>query len=300
MNELIGQTPVVKLNRLTEENDATVYVKLEKFNPGGSVKDRTASHMLKRAEELGYLLPHSTIIEPTSGNTGVGLALMGALNNYKTILVMPDTASDERINLLKAYGAQVVLSPGEERMPGAIRIAKAIMKEVPHAFMPLQFENQFNPEVHQLTTGPEILAQMNGELDAFIATAGTGGTITGTGEYLRKHLSHLYIGVVEPVNSPVLAGGCPGSHRIPGTSPGFIPPILNRSIYDHIYHVSDEAAAATARQLARQEAILVGPSSGASVWAALQVAKQLGAGKKVLCMAPDTGERYLSTDIFTA
>ncbi|MFC4545838.1 cysteine synthase A [Paenactinomyces guangxiensis] len=297
--ELIGQTPVVRLRRLVEPSWSDVYVKLEKMNPGGSVKDRTAFNMIRFAEAKGYLKPGATIIEPTSGNTGIGLALVGAARAYRTILVMPDTMSEERINILKAYGAEVVLSPGGERMPGAIRVAEKLMDEIPNSFMPYQFKNEANPEVHRLTTGPEILRQMEGQLDAFVATAGTGGTITGTGEYLREHLPGLFIGVVEPENSPVLAGGKPGFHQIPGTSPGFIPQILNQNIYDEIFHVSDEDAIETTRRLARQEGILVGPSSGASVWGALQVARRLGRGKKVLCIAPDTGERYLSTSVFS-
>ncbi|WP_142504763.1 cysteine synthase A [Melghirimyces algeriensis] len=300
ITDLIGCTPLVQLRRLTEEKDATVYVKLESFNPGGSVKDRTAFNMIRWAEKEGHLKPGSTIIEPTSGNTGIGLALAGAARAYRTILVMPDTMSAERINLLKAYGAEVVLSPGEERMPGAIRKAEALMKEIPQSFMPLQFENRANPEVHRQSTAPEIIKQMGGCPDAFVATAGTGGTITGTGSELRRHHPKLHIAVVEPQGSPVLAGGQPGTHNIPGTSPGFIPKILDQNIYDEILHVSDEDAASTTRKLARHEGILVGPSSGASVWAALHVARRLGAGKKVVCMAPDTGERYLSTDLFSS
>lgn len=225
---------------------------------------------------------------------------MGAVKGYRTILVMPDTMSGERIQILKAYGAEVVLTPGGERMPGAIRKAEALVKEIPNSFMPLQFENSANPEVHRMTTGLEIIEQTGGQLDAFVATAGTGGTITGTGEVLRKHDPGIHITVVEPEGSPVLAGGAPGPHQIPGTSPGFIPPILNQDVYDEILHVSDEDAAETTRRLARLEGILVGPSSGASVWAALQVARRLGQGKRVICMAPDTGERYLSTDLFSS
>jgi cysteine synthase A len=295
---LIGQTPVVKLQKLVSPSSADLFVKLEKFNPGGSVKDRTAYNMIDWAEKQGHLRPVSTIIEPTSGNTGIGLAMVGAFKGYRTILVMPDTMSRERIRILKAYGAEVVLSPGSERMPGAIRLAEELMKKIPHSFMPYQFQNVANPDVHRRTTGPEILEQMEGKLDAFVATAGTGGTITGTGEYLRKHMPHLRITVVEPKNSPVLAGGKPGPHKVPGTSPGFIPPILNQQIYDEILHVTDDEVTEITRSLAREEGLLVGPSSGAAVWAALQVAQQLGTGKKVLCIAPDTGERYLSTDIF--
>jgi cysteine synthase A len=298
--DLIGQTPLVKLQKLVNpDTEAAVYVKLEKLNPGGSVKDRTAYNMVCWAEEQGYLKPGYTIIEPTSGNTGIGLALVGAAKGYRTVLVMPDTMSEERIRILKAYGAEVVLSPGHLRMPGAIQLAEKLKEETPRSFMPYQFKNLANPDVHRRTTGPEIRSQMKGEFDAFVATAGTGGTITGTGEYLRQYLPHLLIAVVEPQSSPVLAGGEPGSHQIPGTSPGFIPPILNQQIYDRIYHVSDEDAHETTRLLARKEGILVGPSSGASVWAALQVAKELGPSKKVVCIAPDTGERYLSTNVFS-
>jgi cysteine synthase A len=293
ITDLIGKTPLVRLNRLPSPGDAEVYVKLEKFNPGGSVKDRTAYSMIRAAEEAGKLKPGATIVEPTSGNTGIGLALVGAARGYRTILVMPDTMSQERINILKAYGAEVVLSPGHERMPGAIRIAREILEKTPGAFMPLQFENEANPEVHRRTTAREIIEQMGDRLDAFVATAGTGGTITGTGEVLKRHYPNLFIAVVEPKGSPVLAGGQPGPHKIPGTSPGFIPPILNQGIYDEIFHV-------TTRKLARLEGILVGPSSGASVWAALQVARRLGQGKRVVCIAPDTGERYLSTDLFAS
>ncbi|MDR6224825.1 cysteine synthase A [Desmospora profundinema] len=299
ITDLVGATPVVRLNRMTGPEDAEVYVKLESFNPGGSVKDRTALSMIEAAERAGELKPGATIVEPTSGNTGIGLALVGSARGYRTILVMPDTMSAERIQILKAYGAEVVLSPGGERMPGAIRVAEEICERTPGAFMPLQFDNPSNPAVHRQTTAPEIIAQMGDSLDAFVATAGTGGTITGTGEVLRKRYPDLHISVVEPKGSPVLAGGQPGSHQIPGTSPGFIPSILNRDIYDEILHASDEDAAQTARDLARREGILVGPSSGASVWAALVVARRLGLGKRVLCMAPDTGERYLSTDLFS-
>jgi cysteine synthase A len=300
ITDLIGKTPLVRLNRLPSPGDAEVYVKLEKFNPGGSVKDRTAYSMIRAAEEAGKLKPGATIVEPTSGNTGIGLALVGAARGYRTILVMPDTMSQERINILKAYGAEVVLSPGHERMPGAIRIAREILEKTPGAFMPLQFENEANPEVHRRTTAREIIEQMGDRMDAFVATAGTGGTITGTGEVLKRHYPNLFIAVVEPKGSPVLAGGQPGPHKIPGTSPGFIPPILNQGIYDEIFHVTDEDAAETTRKLARLEGILVGPSSGASVWAALQVARRLGQGKRVVCIAPDTGERYLSTDLFAS
>ncbi|MBU5670214.1 cysteine synthase A [Paenibacillus brevis] len=292
--ELIGDTPAVKLNRLVGEQDAEVYVKLEYFNPSGSVKDRAAFNLIAEAERQGKLQPGSVIIEPTSGNTGIGLAMNAAAKGYPAILVMPDNMTKERINLLKAYGAQVVLTPAAERMPGAIRKALELHESIPGSFIPQQFENEANPQIHRVTTAPEILEQLDGKLDAFVATAGTGGTITGTGEVLRQHLPDIRILVVEPLGSPVLSGGEPGPHKLVGTSPGFIPGILNTDIYDEIIQVADDNALQTTRDLARHEGILVGPSSGASVWAALQEARRLGPGKRVLCIAPDTGERYLS------
>ncbi|WP_010272394.1 cysteine synthase A [Paenibacillus senegalensis] len=298
ITELIGNTPAVKLNRLVRRGDADVFVKLEFFNPSGSVKDRAAYNLIVQAEKDGRLKPGDTIIEPTSGNTGIGLAMNAAAKGYRAILVMPDNMTKERINLLKAYGAEVVLTPAAERMPGAIRKAQQLKESIPGGFIPQQFENPANPDIHRYTTAPEILQQVNGKLDGFVATAGTGGTITGTGEELRKSLPNLKIWVAEPKGSPVLSGGQPGPHKLVGTSPGFIPPILNTKIYDEIIQVEDEDAVNTARELAAQEGILVGPSSGASVWAALQLARKLGAGKRVLCIAPDTGERYMSMDIF--
>lgn len=292
--ELIGDTPAVKLNRLVGEQDAEVYVKLEYFNPSGSVKDRAAFNLIAEAERQGKLQPGSVIIEPTSGNTGIGLAMNAAAKGYPAILVMPDNMTKERINLLKAYGAQVVLTPAAERMPGAIKKALELHESIPGSFIPQQFENEANPQIHRVTTAPEILEQLDGKLDAFVATAGTGGTITGTGELLRQHLPDIRILVVEPQGSPVLSGGEPGPHKLVGTSPGFIPGILNTDIYDEIIQVADDNALQTTRDLARHEGILVGPSSGASVWAALQEARRLGPGKRVLCIAPDTGERYLS------
>ncbi|AZK46399.1 cysteine synthase A [Paenibacillus lentus] len=298
ITELVGDTPAVKLRRLVSEQDAEVYVKLEYFNPSGSVKDRAASHMIREAEKAGKLRPGATIIEPTSGNTGIGLAMNAAARGYKSILVMPDNMTKERINILKAYGAEVVLTPAAKRMPGAIDKAKELLAEIPDSFMPQQFQNEANPEIHRLTTGPEIVQQMNGRLDVFVATSGTGGTITGTGEYLREHVADIRIVVVEPKGSPVLSGGDAGPHKLVGTSPGFIPPILNTEIYDEIVQVSDDDALKTIRQLAALEGILVGPSAGASVRTAIQFARRLGAGKRILCIAPDTGERYLSMDIF--
>jgi cysteine synthase A len=298
ITDLIGDTPAVRIRRLAAEEDAEVYVKLEYFNPSGSVKDRAAYNLIVQAEISGALQPGATIIEPTSGNTGIGLAMNAAAKGYKAILIMPDNMTKERINILKAYGAEVVLTPAAERMPGAISKALELKQQIPGSFIPQQFENKANPDIHRVTTAIEILEQMEGRLDAFVATSGTGGTITGTGEVLREKLPGIGIYVVEPKGSPVLSGGQPGPHKLVGTSPGFIPAILNTDVYDEIIQVADEDALNTTRLLASQEGILVGPSAGASVWAALQVAKKLGKGKRVLCIAPDTGERYLSMDIF--
>ncbi|MFC5648133.1 cysteine synthase A [Paenibacillus solisilvae] len=298
ITELIGQTPVFRLQRLVRQGDAEVLVKLERFNPSGSVKDRAASSLISAAEQQGLIKPGDTIIEPTSGNTGIGLAMNAAAKGYKLILIMPDNMSKERIGLLKAYGAEVVLTPAAERMPGAIHKAKELQTQLPGSFIPNQFENAANPDIHRVTTAPEILEQTDGRLDVFIATAGTGGTITGTGESLKAAIPGLYVVVVEPQGSPVLSGGKPGPHKLVGTSPGFIPSILNTSVYDEIVQVSDEHALDTMRQLARLEGLLLGPSSGAAVWAALQQARRIGAGGRVLCIAPDSGERYLSMGIF--
>lgn len=292
--ELIGNTPAVRLNRLIDDRCAEVIVKLEFFNPSRSVKDRAAFHMIAEAERQGVLKPGATIIEPTSGNTGIGLAMNAAAKGYRAILVMPDNMTKERINLLKAYGAEVVLTPAAEKMPGAIKKALELHHSIPDSFVPQQFENGANPAIHRRTTALEILEQTEGRLDGFVATAGTGGTMTGTGEVLKEHLPHLRILVVEPKGSPVLSGGEPGPHKLVGTSPGFVPPILNTSVYDEIIQVTDEDALQTARDLAKYEGILVGPSSGAAVWTGIQLARELGPGKRVLCIAPDTGERYLS------
>jgi len=296
--DLVGQTPLVRLNKTGDTDSAEIYLKLEYFNPGSSVKDRIALAMIEAAEKSGDLKEGSTIIEPTSGNTGIGLAMNAAAKGYRAIMVMPDNMTKERINLLKAYGAEVVLTPAAERMPGAIRKAQELQREIEGSFIPQQFENRANPDIHRRTTALEIIEQMEGRLDAFVATAGTGGTITGTGEVLRERLPGIGIYVAEPKGSPVLSGGQPGAHKLVGTSPGFIPPILNTDVYDEIFQVSDEDAIGTTRRLAAEEGILVGPSSGASVWTALQVARRLGPGKRVLCIAPDTGERYLSMGIF--
>ncbi|MCR8657929.1 cysteine synthase A [Paenibacillus endoradicis] len=296
--ELIGDTPAVLLNRIAEPGSAEVIVKLEYFNPSGSVKDRAAYNLIAEAERTGTLQPGATIIEPTSGNTGIGLAMNAAAKGYRIILVMPDNMTKERIGMLKAYGAEVVLTPSANRMSGAISKALELQKSIPNSFIPNQFENQANPDIHRKTTALEIIEQTDGRLDAFIASAGTGGTITGTSEVLKEKLPHIHIAVVEPKGSPVLSGGQPGSHKLVGTSPGFIPAILNTLIYDEIIQVADEDAINTMKLLAQQEGILVGPSSGATVWAAMQVARRLGPGKRVLCIAPDTGERYLSMDLF--
>ncbi len=298
VTELIGNTPVVKLNRLTTDQDADVYVKLEYFNPSGSVKDRAAFNLIVQAEKDGVLKAGATIIEPTSGNTGIGLAMNAAAKGYRAILIMPDNMSKERINILKAYGAEVVLTPAAEKMPGAICKAEQLHEEIENSFIPQQFQNKANPDIHRVTTAVEIIEQMDGKLDAFVASAGTGGTITGTGEVLKENIENIRILVVEPKGSPVLSGGQPGAHKLVGTSPGFVPDVLNTNVYDEIVQVADEDAIETTKKLAAKEGILVGPSSGATVWAALQEARRLGPGKRVLCIAPDTGERYLSMDLF--
>ncbi len=292
--ELVGNTPVVKLNRLVDDTCAEVLVKLEYFNPSRSVKDRAAFSLIDTAEKQGLISAGATIIEPTSGNTGIGLAMNAAAKGYKAIFVMPDNATKERILILQAYGAEVVLTPAEEKMPGAVKKALQLHSEIPNSFIPQQFENEANPAIHRVTTALEILEQTDGKLDVFVATAGTGGTITGTGEALKAAIPDLHIVVVEPKGSAVLSGGQPGAHKLVGTSPGFIPKILNTDVYDEIMTVEDEDALQTTRELARQEGILVGPSAGAAVWTAIQEAKRLGSGYRVLCIAPDTGERYLS------
>jgi cysteine synthase A len=302
MADLIGETPLVKLNRLQPADGASVYLKLEFFNPSRSVKDRAAFNMIVEAEKAGLLNENSTIIEPTSGNTGIGLAMNAAARGYRSILVMPDTMTQERINLLKAYGAEVVLTSGDEKMPGAIRKAEELTKEIPNAFMPMQFENNANPDAHRKTTAKEIIEAMNElgkDLSAFVATAGTGGTITGTGEVLRENYPNMTVHVVEPAGSPVLSGGRPGKHKLVGTSPGFIPDTLNVDVYDEILKIKDEQAYDITRRLASEEGILVGPSSGAACYAAIEVAKKLSPDQVVVCIACDTGERYLSSDLFS-
>ena len=297
ITELIGQTPVVKLNRIVDENSADVYLKLEFMNPGSSVKDRIALAMIEAAEKAGKIQPGDTIIEPTSGNTGIGLAMVAAAKGYKAIFVMPDTMRLERRNLLRAYGAELVLTPGSEGMRGAIQKAEQLAQEHGY-FMPQQFKNEANPEVHRLTTGKEIVEQMGDQLDAFVAGIGTGGTITGAGEVLRQAYPNIKIYAVEPADSPVLSGGKPGPHKIQGIGAGFVPDILNTSIYDEVVTVKTEEAFAAARLAARQEGILGGISSGAAIHVALQVAKKLGKGKKVLAIIPSNGERYLSTPLY--
>lgn len=298
ISQLIGETPIVKLNKVVAIDSADIYVKLEMFNPSKSVKDRAAFNMIRVAEEKGLLKPGGTIIEPTSGNTGIGLAMNAAARGYKAILVMPDNSTLERRRILQAYGAEIVLTPSEEKMPGCIRKALALQKEIPGSFIPQQFENEANPNIHRTTTALEILEQMDHNLDGFVCTAGTGGTVTGTGEVLKESLPHLHIAVVEPEGSPVLSGGLPGKHKLVGTSPGFIPTILNTAIYDEIIQIEDEDAISMLRQLARLEGIFIGPSGAAAVYAAIQVGKKLGKGKRVVCIAPDTGERYLSMGLF--
>ena len=300
--ELIGNTPLVRLNRLPNIEGAAVYVKLEKFNPSGSVKDRAAYNMIIEAEKSGQLVSGSTIIEPTSGNTGIGLAMNAAARDYRSIFIMPDNATIERINLMKAYGAEVVLTPSEERMPGAIAKANELAAEIENSFIPMQFENMANPNIHRTTTAVEIIDAMDSidrKLTAFVCTSGTGGTVTGTGEALKEYDDTITVHVVEPAGSPVLSGGKPGKHKLVGTSPGFIPPVLNTNIYDEIFKIKDEEAYDTVRSIAVNEGILVGPSGGASIFAALEVASRLTPYDTVVCIAPDSGERYLSSDLFT-
>jgi cysteine synthase A len=292
--ELIGDTPLVRLENLTGPGYAEVLAKLEFYNPGGSVKDRIALHMLEVAEQQGLLQPGGTIVESTSGNTGIGLALVAAAKGYKLILVMPDTMSLERQNILKAYGAEILLTPGIDGMDGSLRKMEEILRQNPGYYAPRQFENPANPEVHRLTTAREILDQAGGRIDAFVAGIGTGGTISGVGEVLKEELPHVKIIGVEPSASAVLSGGMAGPHKIQGIGAGFIPRVLNRQVLDRIFTVSDEDAFTTSLRLAREEGLLVGISAGAAACAALQVARELGPGKRVVTILPDTGERYLS------
>ncbi|MGM0884827.1 MAG: cysteine synthase A [Bacillota bacterium] len=301
VTELIGDTPLVRLNRLVPAGSAEVYVKLEYQNPGASVKDRIAISMIEVAEQEGRIKPGDTIIEPTSGNTGIGLALVAAAKGYKAILVMPETMSIERRNLLRAYGAELVLTPGSEGMNGAVRKAEELAQENPSYFLPQQFKNQANVKIHRETTGPEIVEAINsldGKLDAFVAGIGTGGTITGAGEVLKKNFDGIKIYAVEPAASPLLSGGKPGPHKIQGIGANFVPDILNRDIYDGVITIENEDAFEYARRAAKEEGILCGISSGAAIYAALQVAKELGEGKRVIAVVPSNGERYLSTPLF--
>lgn len=294
--DTIGNTPIVKLNT-NVENSAEVYVKLEYMNPGSSVKDRIAKAMIEAAEEEGVLKPGDTIVEPTSGNTGIGLAMVAAAKGYRAVLVMPDTMSMERRNLLRAYGAELVLTPGADGMKGAIAKAKELQEEKGY-FMPQQFKNMANPIVHEKTTGPEIVEQMGDELDAFISGIGTGGTITGAGKVLKQHYPNIKIYAVEPTDSPVLSGGSPGPHKIQGIGAGFVPDVLDTKVYDEVLTVSNEDAFKAAREAAKTNGILGGISAGAAMHAAKEVAKKLGKGKKVLAILPDNGERYLSTPLY--
>ncbi|MBS4201506.1 cysteine synthase A [Bacillus sp. FJAT-49732] len=295
--ELVGNTPVVKLNRIVEENSADVYVKLEYMNPGSSVKDRIALAMIEAAEKEGKLKEGDTIVEPTSGNTGIGLAMIAAAKGYRAVLVMPETMSLERRNLLRAYGAELVLTPGAEGMKGAIKKANELAEEKGY-FMPQQFENFANPEIHRLTTGKEIVEQMGDQLDAFVSGIGTGGTITGAGEVLKEKYPDIKIFAVEPEDSPVLSGGNPGPHKIQGIGAGFVPTVLNTEIFDEVLKISTDEAFAASRRAAKEEGILGGISAGAAIAAALQVAEKLGKGKIVLAVLPDNGERYLSTALY--
>jgi len=293
----IGNTPLVRLSKLTGAHSAAVWGKLESANPGGSVKDRIALAMIERAEKDGHIKPGATIVEPTSGNTGIGLSLVCAVKGYKLVLTMPDTMSQERRRLLGAYGAELVLTPGSQGMRGAIEMAETLVAER-KGFMPQQFRNPANPEVHQETTGPEIIKALEGKIDAFVAGVGTGGTITGVGHVLRANNPKVLIMAVEPADSPVLSGGDPGPHRIQGIGAGFIPDVLDTAVYNDVMTVDNDDAIDTAVRLAREEGLFVGISSGANVFAALRVAKKLGPGHNVVTMLCDTGERYLSTGIF--
>ena len=298
--ELVGHTPVVRLNRIPGKDDAEIWAKLENFNPGGSVKDRICLAMIEGAEKSGRIKPGDTIVEPTSGNTGIGLALVAAVKGYNLILTMPDTMSEERRSLLVAYGAKLVLTPDTRGMHGAIAKAEELCRENPRYFMPQQFSNPANPEMHYRTTGPELMEQLP-KIDAFVSGVGTGGTISGAGRYLHEHSKNQVLVVaVEPANSPVLSGGEPGFHKIQGIGAGFVPKNLDSQAYNEIIKVSDEDAGEFSRRLAREEGILVGISSGANCCAALQIAQRLGKGKVVAVVFCDTGERYLTTDLFQA
>ena len=297
--QVIGRTPVVRLNRIPKAGWAEMLVKLESFNPGGSVKDRIGLGMIEAAERDGRLKPGGTIVEPTSGNTGIGLAMIGAAKGYKVILTMPDDYSIERMNLLRAYGADVVLTPRAEAMQGAIDKAEEIVRENPDYFMPQQFRNPANPESHRATTAREILAVIGGKLDALVIGVGTGGTATGAGEIVKREIQSLRVFGVEPAESPIFSGGRPGPHKIQGIGAGFIPEVFNKEIVDRFIPVSFNDACGAARRLAEQEGILCGISSGAILHASCELASELGDGKRLLAILPDTGERYLSTELFS-
>ena len=296
--ELIGNTPVVRLNKMAGKDDAAIWAKIESFNPGGSVKDRICLSMIEAAEKDKKIKPGATIIEPTSGNTGIGLAMVCAAKGYRLILTMPETMSIERRMLLKAYGAELILTSGSEGMRGAVKRAEELAKENKNYFMPQQFKNPANPDIHRRTTAQEILRQVKESIDAFVSGVGTGGTITGVGEVLKSKYPGIKIVAVEPAASPVLSGGTPGPHKIQGIGAGFIPDVLNMKIIDLIITVKDDEAKETAVRLAEKEGLLVGISSGAAAFAALKVARELGKGKTVVVILPDTGERYLSTGLF--
>lgn len=298
ITELIGRTPLLRLNKVNS-SEAEVLVKLESFNPGGSVKDRIGLNMIAAAEEKGLLKPGAVIIEPTSGNTGIALALVAAARGYKLILTMPDSMSIERRNLLRAYGAELVLTPGAEGMKGAIRKAEALGLEIAESFIPQQFANPDNPEIHRKTTALEIWEDTDGQVDIFVAGVGTGGTLTGVGEVLKARKPGVKVVAVEPADSPVLSGGLAGPHKIQGIGAGFVPEIVNVDVIDEIFQVKSDQAFATSRKLARTEGVLVGISAGAAAYAALEIAQRPeNKGKKIVVILPDTGERYLSTGLF--
>ena len=296
--EQIGNTPLVRLELLEEKGGAAIYAKVEAFNPGGSIKDRICLSMIEAAEKDGCLKPGATVVEPTSGNTGIGLSMVCAVKGYKLVLTMPDTMTIERRRLLAAFGAELVLTPGAKGMRGAVQMAEELAEK--HGYlMPQQFKNPANPEVHRRTTGPEILAAMAGlSIDAFVAGVGTGGTITGVGDVLKKHNPQVHIVAIEPADSPILSGGEPGPHKIQGIGAGFVPDVLNTKIYDEVIRVTNEDSYVTTKRLAMVAGLLVGVSSGAAMFGAMQVAKKLGKGKNVVVILPDTGERYLSTGVF--